>query len=722
MNHEQIFQGAKWISGDSAYFQQLIRGTFNSPKAKSAKITITGLGFFEFYINAQRATADKFVPAWTDYSPVQRYADGNKVPDEFRHRVYALQYDILPLLKEGENKIAVALGGGWHQKYEYGFSKLCYLIEIIDKKGNEHCIASLPENHRWHPSYIKESNIIRSEIHDYNIISKNWFYENFDDSSWQQTQLADAPKAEFFIQDCPADKIMRTITPELVHRNKHYSVYDVGENMTGSVIIKTSAPKGEEIEVVYSEELDNGKELSFNHNNSWGGRQFSTFISDGTENLTAKVEFTWMGFRYFSVSNNATPLLAEVIHCDLPVASAWSSDNETLNWLYNAFIDTQLANSHAGIPSDCPHREGRGYTGDGQLTSDAVMLLFDARSFYEKWLEDIYDCQDLKSGHVQYTAPYVTSGGGPGGWGGAVAIVPYVFYSHFGDIDMLKKFFPRIALYFKYLEAHSENDLVISDEPWAWCLGDWCTPDEIAIPEPFVNNYFYIKTLEIYINIAKIIGQEDKIPEAEKTIERKKQAIIDNYFNNANGDFCENIQGANAFAVDIGLGDERTFQNIVKTYSHTPMYDTGIFGTDIVTRVLFENGHAQLAFDLLTSKERVSYYSQMIQGATSLWEYWDGGKSRSHPMFGAVVKYLFYYLLGIHQKEGEVGFENIIISPKLVDGLNYCQGGVKNVYLRYVKTDRDISFTVNSDKPFTFEFKDKTFECEAGEHELTFLI
>ncbi|MDR1629456.1 MAG: family 78 glycoside hydrolase catalytic domain [Oscillospiraceae bacterium] len=719
MTHKEIFQNAAWVAGSGDYPQQLIRGKFSAGKASGARITITGLGFFECYINGSRVSNDKFVPAWTDYEKTERYEREHKMTDEQRHRVFCMEYDILPLLKEGENTIAVALGGGWYQKYYSGEPKLCFLIRLTDEQGAEHRIGS-DTNLVWHPSYITESRIIRSEIHDYNIIGKDWFLPDFDASAWQSVHTVTTPEAAFAIQRCPADKVARTIVPKLLRRNKHYTVYDAGENITGAVVIKTGAPKGSEVELLFSEEIDNSGELSFDSSNCWGGRQQNLFITDGSENLTAKAEFMWNGFRYFSLTNNAEPLFVEVIHTDVAVASTWKSDSEILNWLNDAFLRTQLANMHAGIPSDCPHREGRGYTGDGQNTADAVMLTLNAKQFYEKWLEDIYDCQDLTTGHVQYTAPFVISGGGPGGWGGAVAIVPFTFYQHYGDVAVLKKFFPRIELFFQYLETHSENNLVVSDEPWAWCLGDWCTPEKITIPEPFVNNYFYVKTLEIYMKIAKIIGQEGKIPQTEATLALKKQAIVSAYFKAETGDFCENVQGANAFALDIGLGDGRTLQNMVDRYTITAMYDTGIFGTDIVTRVLFEKGYAQLAFDLLTSKERTSFHSQIIQGATTLWEYWDGKKSRSHPMFGAIVKYLYYNLLGIRQKEGTAGFSDIVIAPTLVDGMNYCEGSVKNTYLKYVKTNRDITFIIESRQSVTFIYENETRALPAGRHELYF--
>ena len=68
----------------------------------------------------------------------------------------------------------------------------------------------------------------------------------------------------------------------------------------------------------------------------------------------------------------------------------------------------------------------------------AAMMYIRKRLGYEKWLQDIADSQDVLSGHVQYTAPYIRSGGGPGGWGCAIVEVPYQLYKHYGDPQILK--------------------------------------------------------------------------------------------------------------------------------------------------------------------------------------------------------------------------------------------------------------------------------------------
>ena len=274
--------------------------------------------------------------------------------------------------------------------------------------------------------------------------------------------------------------------------------------------------------------------------------------------------------------------------------------------------------------------------------------------------------------------------------------MPYIYYKTYGDRSVLEEFLPRVLRYFDYLEAHSENDLVVSDQKGEWCLGDWCTPEEIKIPEPYVNNYFYIKTINRLLEFCEVLGRDDLVPKLEELAKVKKAAVVAKYFDGATGDFCGGIQGANAFAVDLGLGDERTLSNMVAHYERETWYDTGIFGTDIVTRVLFEKGYADRAYRLLTSSGKYSFREWMSSGCTTLPEYWTYNRSQNHPMFGAVVRYLFTCLLGIGQ-EG-AGYRKLRIEPKLVNGLNYAEGHITTVHgrvgVRYVKTDGAVGFRI----------------------------
>jgi alpha-L-rhamnosidase len=142
----------------------------------------------------------------------------------------------------------------------------------------------------------------------------------------------------------------------------------------------------------------------------------------------------------------------------------------------------------------------------------------------------------------------------------------------------------------------------------------------------------------------------------------------------ATGSFCEGVCGADAFAADLGLGDGRTLACLVNRYRERGTFDTGIFGTPLVLKALFENGFASDAYALLTNRGEVSFRTMMESGATTLWEEWFNEHSSNHPMFGAVVEFLFKYLLGIRQPENGAGFREIEISPADVPALEWAEG------------------------------------------------
>ncbi len=399
-------------------------------------------------------------------------------------------------------------------------------------------------------------------------------------------------------------------------------------------------------------------------------------VSDG-RGRTVHPRFTWYGFRYFVVQGEAEVVCAAVIHTDIPAASSFRSASPVMNWLYEAYVRTQLDNLHGGIPSDCPHLERRGYTGDGQLTAETALLTLDHRTTMRKWMRDILDCQDESSGHVQNTAPYHRCGGGPGGWDIAIINVPLTYYRQYGDKEPLAQMYAGMVKYLDYLDMHSERELVVSDRAGEWCLGDWCTPDPIRLPPPFVNTYFKVKALDTMCEIDGILGKEEN-PDWRKRRQRACEAIMQTYYDADTHDFAGNIQGANAFALDIGLGDETTLKHFFERYEALGSYDTGIFGTEIVTRLLGEKGRCDLEYRLLTSEKPNSFGSMMHTGATTLWEYWSDceyQRSLNHPMFGAAVKQLFYDALGLRQKS-ESGWRSVHIEPKMTSLLPFAEGHI----------------------------------------------
>lgn len=717
MKQHEMFAQAKWLSSETPEGKFLfLRGKFSTGEAKKATLRVLGLGFFHCFINGERVSNDFFLPLSTDFEERKDYPIGETVSG---HCVYVPEYDVTSLLKKGENVVAIHFGGGWYtngEESKFGDAKAIWRIFGEDENGAFDFVSS--ENDRIGESYVTDYHFTWTETQNLLLGNVDAFAEEYDDSLWKNASPAKPLETDYLFSDCPPDRVREVLDLTVVKKGEGYTVYDCGKNISGYPVIMLKGKAGERVEVVHAEELDPDGEL----NPKFVHGQREIIVCDG-ENRTVRPLFTWYAFRYFAVYGNAEPEKVEVIYSDVPITSGFVSDNELLNWIHDTYVNTQLTNMHAGIPSDCPHLERRGYTGDGQLACHAAMNILGAESFYRKWIKDICDCQDIHSGHIQYTAPYMHSGGGPGGWGCAVVEVPYRFYMHYGDASVLEECYPNMLRYFDYLESHSVADLVVSDKEGEWCLGDWCTPKSIVLPAPFVNNYFYIKSLEKCIEIAEIIGRTEDIPTFAERIERRKSAIMAAYFNKWDGNFLGGQQGANAFAVDIGLGDERTYKNMVEYYKKLGGYDTGIFGTDLVTRILFENGDGQLAADLILSETVHSFAEMKRRGATTFWEYWPESlrdRSHNHPMFGAVTAYLYDYLLGIRAKDNSAGYSEIVISPVIVDGINRIDGfrtlNSGNVSVSYKKEVGSVRFEIiiPENQKAEFVFAGESRKLDAG--------
>lgn len=727
MKQEFYFKNAKWVGAkerDADTFS-ILRGRFHVEKYEKVTLNVLGLGFFKCYINGICINPDTFLPLSSEYEascePVDEVLTG--------HRVYVPQFDISMYVKEGDNVIALQYGGGWytHHSRTFGLPKAIYCIDVECGGKTEHFVSDA--NCKIGKGSVTACRFVRFEERGA-IEREAAFAYDFDDSDWETAVITEKLETEYCVTDCPADAYIETLPVRKVG-----NCYDCGKNTTGVPVIRINAEKGETITVRFSEEILPNGELDLTHQHA----QRFIVVSDGMAR-EVQPEFTWFGFRYFDIEGDAEPVCVKVIHSDVSVTSDFECDNETLNWIYKTFLDTMLCNLHSGHPSDCPHLERRGYTGDGQLTAHAVFSVLDAEKLYKKWVQDICDGQDSLTGHIQYTAPYIRSGGGPGGWGCAIVEVPYQLYKHFGNIEYLEKYYGNMRRYMDYLEAHSEFGLVTGDKDGEWCLGDWCGPNilypdrditfhnqQVMLPAPMVNTYFMVKSLKRMCEIAKVIGKEEDIAEYAEKITLRKRAITAAYFNTFDGNFVMNVQGANVYAVDLGLGNEKTYENVVDYYTKLGCFDTGIFATDILVRALFEHGNADLAVDLLMNNGAQGYEHWRQNGATTFHEYWDSGRSRSHnhPMFGAPVAYFFEYLLGIKQDKESAGYQTVTIAPMAVSKFGYMKGSMRvpkgKIAVAYEKVDEKVKFdiVIPTGVCATFQYLEQELELKEGRNTFT---
>ena len=673
-------QHARWIACGTDAVTPCIRKTFYLAHPVRASIDVTGLGYFELYVNGVRVGEDYYVPAQSDYIKRDTASFNYPIHDTFTHRVYYLNYDISAFVKQGDNVLEMVLGNGQFRQRErvaegrmsFG-DELCarFALTAVGADGDKTYVVS-DGSEMFRSTEVVACQLYLGERHD--------FTAEIGKSRPVHVITMDT---ELTKQECPTDRVMRVIRPRLLRRENGRALYDAGENVSGFAVLCAFAGASGELRVSYAEELngDGGLDAGstgWNYCGASGEHQMQSdsFVLDGNERRLAP-RFCWHAFRYFVVSGegyDADNVTVEVVHSDVAVTASFDSDSEALNWLYDAFIRTQLDSMHGGVPFDCPHRERLGYTGDGQVCADAGMLLFDSRTFYDKWMQDILDCQDVRTGHVQHTAPFMGGGGGPCGWGGAIVEVPYRHWQNYRDLDDLHAWYGAMCRYVDYIESRCEHGLVVREEEGGWCLGDWASIDEMRLPEPFVNSVLFVRQLGELGEMAEALGKTGDVARYRALGEIVRAAILREYYHAESGSFHDGTQGADAYALMIGLApDGRVADNLVRYYRALGYFDTGFIGTEILVEQLCLLGEADLAYELLTTEQKGSYLWMKRQGATTLYEYFDGRCSHCHPMFGACVRSVFRYMLGI-RPAGADGIRRI--APLLPSGMTRMKGSV----------------------------------------------
>ena len=686
---KEMFSG-KWIQCDQMMLAPLVIKRFSVESVTDAIIDICGLGYYELFINGKRVGEEYFKPVFSDYRQRDFSEFLYPLNDQTSHTIYYNTYNIMPYIKQGDNVLAIMLGNGYYRQkrrmaegdVSFGNALIAkYDITLLCNKKEEHIISDGSEV--CIPSYIKENNLFYGEVQDYQTFDFSVLTDATFDFEGVKVDIIDIPNVSLRKQGAPNDRVCRKLIPKLLFTDGNKKIYDVGENVSGNVSFIAT---GGTVHIRHAENLC-GQELDFE---SAGGdaQVYECVYKNTIPGSSLHPYFSWGGFRYFELEGEVEELEVLVIHSSVEPRATFHSGNEMLNWLFDTFIKTQLYNMHSGIPTDCPHRERLGYTGDGQLTAECAMLTLNAKEFYKKWIQDIADCQDIKTGHVQHTAPFCGGGGGPGGWGGAMVLVPYAYYKIYGDIGIIETYLPNMKAYLECMRGFCENGLVVKEREKGWCLGEWCAPTPIEISEPFINTYFYIICMQKTMEVAKLLGQD---LDYSKQIEQCKSALRQAYYDENNNHYCNGKQGADVFACLMGLGNEEMQEAIINHYKQTGVFDVGIFGMDALSDFLIQTGNVQLLYQLLTVEKYPSFWNMRKNGATTFWESWNGG-SHNHPMYGSFIKQLFYGFLGI---KFDAGFKNISIAPTYIDGLNFVEGSLeledgRRLYVRHDFVDGQI--------------------------------
>jgi alpha-L-rhamnosidase len=664
-----------------------------SKKVRSARVYATSLGLYELHLNGARVSSDLFTPGWTSY----------------KKRVQYQTYDITSMLKE-QNAIGVVVSDGWYRgnlgwskKGAYYGDQLAMLLQL-QITYTDGTVESIGSDNSWKATSngpIVGSDIYNGEKYDARLELTGWDQTGYDMVKWSTPRKFDQSNDVLIAPEGVPVKAIQEIKPiRQFVTPKGETVYDMGQNMVGWVRLKVTGNPGDQVTLKFAEVLD--KAGNFYTDNLRGAKCTDVFILKGQGTETFEPHFTFHGFRYVKIEGvSSIPSLDQitgvVIHSDMSPTGTFSCSDTLVNQLQHNIQWGQKGN-FLDVPTDCPQRDERlGWTGDAQVFSMTAAFNFNVAAFYTKWVGDIIADQG-PDGKVPHVIPAVFNGGGSTAWADAAVIVPWTVYLSYGDLRILEKQYASMKGWIGYMTSRAgANHLWMNDGHF----GDWLAFASsnsdytgATTEKDLIANAYYCYSTTLLGRIARILGQKEDAEKYEQLAVQIKRAF-NHEFVTPSGRLVSHTQTAYALALAFELLPEDLipkatdyFTSDVIKFKHLT---TGFVGTPLLCKTLSAIGRDDLAFMLLMNKKYPSWLYPVLQGATTIWERWDGQKpdgtfqdvgmnSFNHYAYGAIGEWLYRHVAGIDIDPKIPGYKHILLAPHPGGGLKNVNAEIATIY------------------------------------------
>lgn len=660
-----------------------------------ARLELTVTGFYELYVNGENITRGFLSPYISN-------------PD---HILYLDSYDILPYLKRGKNAIAVVLGNGFANQditsWEFNRApfrsspKLALSLKISTKSGDVQLYSD--ESFKTAPSAILFDMYRLGVIYDAREEKDGFSLPDFDDSDWIPAMLATSPKGVITPSRAAPIKVREQLKPKSIERQSDFYclyykngtpmkecyikdgyLYDFGVNTAGVCRLKIKGERGQKITIRHSENLKDGRfdvgstiTIKQDTPSLIGYLQTDVYYLRGGEEEIFIPSFTYHGFRYAFVEGiteeQATPdlLTYVVFNTDMPKRSDFDCSDETLCALYDIAIRADYSNFHH-FPTDCPHREKNGWTGDASVSAHQLLLSFDCAESLGVWLESARYAQTAE-GKLPGIIPTATWGyawGSGPAWDAAIINVPYYAYKYDGRTDIIRDNADMIERYLKYIASRRDARGLV-----ACGLGDWCQPRPdgapISSPLEFTDSLQVIEMAGKSALMLDVIGRDKASAFARELEASMKHSVREHLIDAENAIAAGACQTSQALALRFGLfTDEekpRAYRALIDMIDEKRGHvDCGMIGLRHIFHVLFENGDADLAINMISRPDAPSYGSMLKLGATALFESLipNGlNESENHHFYGDIIHLFIAKLAGIRVNPTLTDPKSVLLAP-----------------------------------------------------------
>jgi alpha-L-rhamnosidase len=663
-----------------------------------ARAYVTSHGLYEMHVNGRRVGDQLFTPGWTSYTKRLQYQT----------------YDVTNLLTSGNNAVGVLLGNGWYRgnlaweghRNIYG-DRLALLmqIRITYKSGREEVIGT---DQSWKAATgpILMSEIYDGETYDARLEKVGWARSGFEDAQWSGVKIADYGKDTLIAPAGPPVQKIEEVRPvRILKTPAGDTVVDMGQNMVGWVRLKVQGPAGATVTLRHAEVLD--KQGNFYTENLRAAKQTVRYMLKGGGVETFEPHFTFQGFRYVAVDGYPGELTPEsltgvVIHSAISPSSEFETSNPLINQLQHNIIWGQKGN-FLDVPTDCPQRDERlGWTGDAQVFSRTAAFNMDVASFFTKWLKDVAADQ-YENGSVPYVIPDVLTrpnnpAAGSAAWADAAVIIPWTLYLSYGDKRILEEQYSSMAKWVEYMRKRAGDDYIWDGD---FHFGDWLAFATTRSDYPgattgkdFIATAFFAHSTDLLQRMADVLGKQDDAARYAELFSKIKSAFRQEFVTAA-GRVAENTQTAYALALQFDLLPEGlrpvAAKRLAQEVRERKHLTTGFVGASYLCPVLSRYGYLDEAYLLLNREEYPSWLYPVKQGATTIWERWDGQKpdgsfqdkgmnSFNHYAYGAIGDWMYRVMAGIEIDPAAPGYKHSLIQPQPGGGFSSVKASHQTMY------------------------------------------
>ena len=665
-----------------------LRHEFNiEKKVKSAAAFICGLGLFELYVNGEKIGSQVLAPALSEY---------NK-------RAFYMTFDILKYLQTDKNAVGVVLGngrffapraGGADKIRSFGYPKVICQLEIEYEDGNRKIINS---DETWKLTTngpVRKNNEYDGEYYDARLETPGWNRINFDDSKWLNAEPVARPCEQLVSLPIDPIEIVDQLSPVSVKEIKPGTfIFDMGQNMVGWTELTVKGKSGDKVIMRFAETLQADGNLFLANIRS--AEVTDTYVLNGGGVEKWEPRFTYHGFRYVEITGfPGNPVISslkgKVVRDALEITGSFNCSNPLINSIYkNAFWG--IGGNYRSIPTDCPQRDERqGWLGDRSAECTGESYIFDISKLYNKWVTDIKDAQ-LANGSIPDVAPsYWPIYSDNTTWPGTFLFASDMLYTQYGDLHTIEKNYPAMQKWIEHMKQYIRNGTMPKDT-----YGDWCVPPEeltiINSSDParitsseFIGTAYFFYELKLMGKFARLLGKTSEAKEYSKSAEEMKLAFNSKFLDPKEAKYSNNTCTANILPLAFGLVPEEYREKIVDNLLQKILGENGghigngLIGGQWLMRTLTNNGHADVAYTLASQSTYPGWGYMVKQGATTIWELWNGDhgdpgmNSGNHVMLlGDLITWFYENLGGIKADPLMPGFSHIIMKPFVLGELSY---------------------------------------------------